>query len=432
MLRSAPWRRLWQLLFSLLLVVSLPLSAMLGAAPAHAAQFDSSETLAPSDAPRLPAQGVPLPRVPASFNNYDGDWITFAYPPEVRERVQPLISQANGFRHTLSNMLGKPVLLARDGQPRVHIRIARTPGEMASLAPEGHPPPKYAGGVAYSRIGLVLLTIEPVHPNSIHDLPEVFRHELAHVAIFDAVNGHPIPRWFNEGFAVYASGESSLPRLQTLWSATVSENLIPFERLERSFPKDSLEVSIAYAQSADIVRYLMRTQDQQRFESLIGRVGKGQSFERALENSYSTSLDMLEYEWREDVAKRYTMWPVLFSGSFVWVGAIGLFVVAWRRKRRRQAAILARWEKEEAEEDRQRELAMKEAVRVHIVVPRESQPGSWGELRKDGDDELPASAERFFERLRPATTGDEPPPPSQSSEKDVPKVRVDGTWHTLH
>ena len=349
-----------------------------------------------SDAPELGADLPPLPSPPASFNTYDGGWIRFAYPPGVRERVQPLIAGADDVRAELKARLGQAVL------ERVTVHVARTPGEMTTLAPEGAPYPKYASGVAYSQMGLVLLTIAPLHPGSQHDLEEVFRHELAHVALFDAVEGRAVPRWFNEGFAVFASGESSFSRLQSLWTATLADKLIPLERLDRSFPADDVTASVAYAEAADVVRFLVREQDRHRFSSLVERVRKGQSFEKALEDAYGTDVATLEFEWREDVARRYTFWPVFFSGGFVWMGALGLFAWGWRRRRRRDKATLARWEKEEAVEDdskRRRVQVAEDNPRVHIVLAR--------------------SASRL-------------PSAGRSSDADIPKVEHDGRWHTLH
>jgi hypothetical protein len=114
---------------------------------------------APADQPHLEGSLPPMPRVPSSFNTHDGDWIRFAYPPATRERIQPLIADADHARAELRERLGQSVL------NRVQVYIARTPGEMSTLAPEGAPYPKYASGVAYSQIGLVLLTLTPEHAN---------------------------------------------------------------------------------------------------------------------------------------------------------------------------------------------------------------------------------------------------------------------------
>lgn len=353
----------------------------------------------PPDAPRLSGELPRVPHAPSSYNTYDGGWIHFAYPPSVRERVQPLIAKADQARAQLTARLGEQVL------QRVSVYVARTPGEMATLAPDGAPFPKYAAGVAYGQIGLVLLSINPVHPNDDHDLGEIFRHELAHVALHDAVNGHPVPRWFNEGFAVFASGESSFVRLHTLWTATLANNLIPLRKLDRTFPANEVDASVAYAESADVVRYLLRQQDRHRFVAMIQRMKSGEGFQHAMESAYDMDIANLEYDWRQDVAKRYTFWPVFFSGGAIWMGVVGLVIWSWKRRRRRDKATLERWAKEEAAEDdlkRRIALANQENARVHIVLARHSQRSSSPDMR-----------------------------PS-SPDSGVPKVEHDGQWHTLH
>lgn len=360
---------------------------------------------APGDAPRSHANALRMPNIPAGFNSYDGGWITFVYHPSIRERVQPLIAEAASVRTELTEWLGQPVL------SEVRVAVARTPGEMTTLAPHNAPYPDYAAGVAYGEIGLVLLTIKPVHPNSHHELSEVFRHELAHIALEDAVGGRAVPRWFNEGFAVMASGETSFVRWQTLMTATVSDNLLTLPQMERTFPSDENEANIAYAQASDVVRFLVRREEQHRFRGLISRLRDGESMDSAMLNSYGEETATLEAEWREDVARRYTFWPVMFSGSFIWMGTLGLFVLGWRKKRRKAAATLARWEREEAAEtEARRRMAFKADAgtpqpRVHIVLAR-SNP-----------EDAPASV---------------PPPLPRVPEAEVPKVEHDGQWHTLH
>jgi hypothetical protein len=361
---------------------------------------------APGDAPRSHAGTLRLPGVPTGFNTYKGGWITFVYHPSIRERVQPLINDANAARTELTEWMGQSVL------SEVRVVVARTPGEMEELRPPNAPYPSYAAGVAYPEIGLILLTVKPVHPNSRQELGEVFRHELAHVALEDAVGGRPIPRWFNEGFAVMASGESSFVRLQTLWTATVADNLLSLGQLERTFPANENDADVAYAEAADVVRFLVRREERHRFRGLISRLRDGETMDAALLNSYGEETAALESEWRDEVAKRYTFWPVLFSGSVIWAGTLGLFAVGWRKKKRKAAATLQRWEREEAAEDEMRKrLALRAdpappPPRVHIVLAR--------------------------------STADDAPtvlPPQvlpRASDVEVPKVEHDGQWHTLH
>jgi hypothetical protein len=387
--------RALRLVLLLALVLGYPLRAHADTLDAPRVEARTAATeLSPRDAPRV-GRLAPTP-APQGFNLFDGGWIRFYYHPSVRERVQALIEESTKIRRELDERLGVSSLT------RVRVDIARTPGEMTTLAPPEAPFPEYAAGVAYSEIGLVLLTIAPVHPNDQHDLVQVFRHELAHVALHEAVSGQHVPRWFNEGFAVLASGETSMQRLQTLWTATVADTLIPLDKIERGFPADENDASVAYAEAVDVVRFLVREREQYRFHGLVERLRGGEAFSSALLGSYGIDLVTLEQEWREDVAKRYTFWPVLFSGSIVWAGILGLFVLGWRKRRTRMKTTLARWAREEAREDqlRQRIARSQQPERVHIVLARAPQESTL--------------------------------PPTPPPEAEVPRVQHEGQWHTLH
>jgi hypothetical protein len=366
--------------------------------PAEAAATVNALPSSVADAPRLGAGTLRMPALPAGFNTHSARWLTFVYHPSSRERIEPLVLQADAVRSELSERLGFPVL------SEVRVEIARTPLEMTTFAPAGAPYPEYAAGVAYSELGLVLLTLAPVHPGTEQDLGQVFRHELAHVALNDALDGRPVPRWFNEGFAVFASGESAFVRMKTLSMATVGGSLIPLGELERSFPSDETKAQVAYAEAVDVLRFLVRREDAHRFRALIAELRSGKPFDSAVRGAYGVDLSTLELEWRDDVSRRYTFWPILLSGTFLWVLALAVFVWGWRRRRRRDKLTLQRWAREEAMEDLQRaRLAMRnEAARVHIVLA-------------SGSD-------------APAAQLAMPPP----SEVEVPRVEHDGAWHTLH
>ncbi len=348
----------------------------------------------PADAPRLGPDRVKLPPIAAGFSTYDGGWIRITYHPSSRERIEPLIAAADEAKRALEEWRGALVL------SNVRVDGARTPGEMATLAPRGAPYPEYASGVAYPELGLVLLTLTPRYPNESFDLTQIFRHELAHVALEDAVASRPVPRWFNEGFAVMASGETSFERMSTLLTATVSDRLLPLSQVERTFPSDESKVSVAYAQAADVVRFLVRREDRHRFRALVRELRAGQTLDIAAREAYGVDLVTLEHEWREDVAKRYTFWPILFSGTVVWAGVIGLFFLGWRKRRLRSRATLQRWARDEAREDDLKRL--EESARIHIVLQR-----------------APATAST-------------PLPAAQPPEIEVPRVEHDGSWHTLH
>lgn len=348
------------------------------------ARADEPALLSPRDVPVVvQPSGIQIPPVPPSYIQEDHGWLRVSFDPAASARFQPLIASAESVRFMLAERLGQSVL------DHVEVRVARNADEMAKISPIGVPPPEYASGVAYPALHLILLTLSPPdHAAEAVDLGEVFRHELAHIALEDATNGRHVPRWFNEGFAIQASGEADWMRARTLWTATLSDTLLPLSSLDRSFPDRHYEVNVAYAEAADFVRFLGRNTDSARFVSLISRVRGGQKFDQAARDAYDADLRTLEYQWKEGLSQRFTLMPALMGGSLLWVLVIGAMGYAYVKRRKRSKAILDRWEKEEALHDalvRRRQLEAEVAVanddtHVRVEVPRVEHEGDWHTL----------------------------------------------------
>ncbi len=380
------------LLFALALLFAFTFGSSARALPTAAADDSESTNViaAPRDEPLvLQPEAVKIPKVPAEYTQKDLGWMTFSYPPGSDERVESALRDAPKIKGDLERTLGQKVLT------HVDVRIARTWDEMAKLAPEQVPPPAYATGVAYSSLHLVLITLTAPGPATDGtDVEEVFRHELAHIALQDATLGHHVPRWFNEGFAIHASGESPYLRWKTLESASLAKQILPLSELDEGFPNDNYEVSVAYAESADFVRFLVRDGDEGRFSTLVSHVRKGTPFERALGDAYTTNLRKLEFQWREDLSRRFTLLPVVLGGSLLWVLMAGILVLAYMKKRRKAKETLVRWEREE------RAL---EAARARLLEEV---------AKNDATDTV-----SLPQTLRPA---------------GLPKIEHEGNWHTLH
>ena len=259
---------------------------------------------------------------------------------------------------------------------------------MTSLVPRDFGVPPGASGVTYLSHRLVLLTLTQPTGGEATDLETVFRHELSHVALGDALddstNRH-VPRWFNEGLAIHESGEHRVVRMRDLWDATLFRQLLPFSELDQAFIDGRGRVGVAYAESADVVRFLLRGKDRLRFVGLIARLRGGASFDRALADAYGTDVRKLEYEWREDCAKRNTFAPMLASGSFVWVIAFAALVVGYRRRKRQTQATLARWEAEEHAQDLRTKVADEDPPfaqpgAAHVGLPKIEHDGGWHTL----------------------------------------------------
>jgi hypothetical protein len=357
----------------------LRLLVLLGCCSCFRATVDAEE---PTGAPDIPVRAAPpasLPELPPGFIEEHIGQVKWAFHERSRDVARTLQEELPETYREIARELGNPELSSE-----MVVRLARTPEEFARLAPSEAPPPAYAVGVAYPSLGLIVLNA--VNPSSWFplDLSAVLTHELSHIALYRAVSGQRVPRWFVEGLAVHQAGEQSLGRVQTLWEAAVIGEVLPLSKLSAHFPSRPHEVNRAYAQSADLVAHMLRTEnDRARLPRLLEHVAAGMPFEQAVLAAYKVDLDYLDREWRQALTERFRVLPLVLTGTALWGGIAVLAVVAFVRRRREHHAKLARWAQEEAEHERamqalelqRQNAALEEAAQtaaVLVPLPRES------------------------------------------------------------
>lgn len=270
-----------------------------------------------------------LPAPPDAYQTERIGSVTWTFPESERDRVAELIEAFDERWAEVTGAFGVAI------DDELVIRVARNPREMAAMAPVGNPPPDYATGVAYSRWGVILLTMSAPQSWEPPDLEVVLVHELSHIALYRAVRGNEVPRWFNEGVAIQQSEVQLLPRMETLLRAAAQRSMLRLGELDRYFPERPYEVNVAYAQSADVVGFLRRTHnDERRFHRMIQSLRDGDTFDTALATAYGWTRVGLERQWRDSLRTRYRILPALLAGSTIWVAAAILVLFAYRRRRR--------------------------------------------------------------------------------------------------
>lgn len=219
---------------------------------------------------------------------------------------------------------------------RTRVVVAGSAGAFRAALPPGVELGDEVVGVAFSGHNLIVVRNAP-------RIREVFTHETSHIALLAAVRGRPIPRWFIEGFAAYQSGEGSFARLATLTRASVAGSLLPLRDLERSFPARHDAADLAYAQSAELVSYLLGTFGRPPFQDLLSALTRGEPFFEALERAYGKPLAEIEREYVRDLRRRYNWVPILTGSATLWLGITLVFLIAvWRKRqvaKRRMAGM---------------------------------------------------------------------------------------------
>lgn len=335
----------------------------------------------PYDAPGTPRARL-VPDFTPEYATIEEAGVRLVYHPLAREKAHALLSRAVAYRAELGVELGRDVLGS------VEIRVAAAPAQMAGLSPGEIP----AGlpAVAFREHRLVVMSVSSGLGGEPPDLEERLRHELAHIALDDAVGGHDLPRWFHEGFAVHFSGEGGAARAEALCLAALHDRLMSLREVDARFPDGAAGASLAVAEAAEFLRFLLARPVRDRFPALIERLRAGDPLDRALPAALGADLDSIELGWRKEMAKRYSFMPVFAGATLLWVVvALGIAV----RRRRLAAAKKAAGGR-----------TLPSASRLSSHEPAEPQ--------------IPTDPDTLAQAI--------PPDP------EVPKIEHDGRWYTLH
>jgi Peptidase MA superfamily len=352
--------------------------------PAAHARAATPGVSRPYDAPILDAQHLTAPEPMVEYSSIEEAGIKLVYHLRARERAHALLARVRALRAELGAQLGREVL------PAVEIRVAAVPAQMAALAPAELP--AGAAAVAYRDLHLVVTSLGSPLTQEPGDIDERLHHALAHLALDEAVAGHDLPRWLHEGYAVHVSGEDAGQRAEALCVAALRDRLLGLRDVEERFPEGPPGGSVAGAEAAELVRFLMEPEQRPRFTSMIERLREGKPFEAALSAAYDDDLGHVERRFRREMARRYSFAPVLAGATVLWT-VVALGVVLRRRK---LAAQRAKTEGERRAFDATARLLANDAAGPRLSAE---------------EDELAQAI---------------PPDP------EVPKVEHDGRWYTLH
>ena len=261
-----------------------------------------------------------------------------------RGAAQSLAESIESVRDQFQQVLG------RDWPGVTEIRLGVGRAELEGLSVPNQIPPKWAAALAYPELNIVLLDALTL---SADRGPTTLRHELSHVALGQL--GRSWPRWFQEGIAMYLTGERfSVSQYAAIFQGVRQNRILHFEDLSEGWPEDPSDVSIAYAQSEAFVGFLASRHGANGFRELIDGVGRGEPFETAFGKAFKTSLWLEEEDWRKELPLRYSWLPILTGGSVLW-GVLSLACIGLYIQRR---AALARRMREMEEQERIEAAAM--------------------------------------------------------------------------
>jgi len=226
----------------------------------------------------------------------------------------------------------------------IHVLIASTQREFAELT--SGMVPDWGAAVAIPREQLMIVALNAPEKS----LEEAIPHEVSHI-LLGAISRHEhVPRWFDEGLAMYLAGEWTIYNAIRLGRGALGGGLIPLHSIDNvlTFRRD--QAWLAYAESFAALTWL---------EEAIGKEGLGRlirkmnsiTFEEALIVNESIRTSEFEERWLARARRRYAL---VGLADDVWIWSIvipALFFLALAVRKWRNNRIYKRWRMEDDDDD---------------------------------------------------------------------------------
>lgn len=227
---------------------------------------------------------------------------------------------------------GLPVTMPED--PR--IVLAHSPTAFDQMT--GGVVPEWRAGVAIpSANTLIVPTGEGVRVVDGEGL-RTLRHEWAHLGLHGYLGDLRAPRWFDEGYAQWASGGFDAAGAWRLRVLMALGRAPPMDSLELRWPAGREEARIAYLLAASAVTYLLEAGGERGLRLFLDRWREARSFDSAFRETFGLTPGQFEEDWQRHVRRRYGWLFVLSHSALFWLvlALVLLFMVRGRQARNRE------------------------------------------------------------------------------------------------
>ena len=202
--------------------------------------------------------------------------------------------------------------------------------------------PEWRAGVAIPDLDVLVIPLGEGRSIADPDSRRVLRHEWAHLGLHQSLEGLRIPRWFDEGYAQWASGGWDASGAWRLRVLIALGRLPPLDSLTLGWPADAASAGAAYLLAASAVAYLLGDSGERGLEIFLDRWRRGRSFDGALRATFGVTTGQFEDDWRRHVKDRYGWLFVLSHSAIFWMALALVLLLMARVRHRRNREHMAR------------------------------------------------------------------------------------------
>jgi hypothetical protein len=220
--------------------------------------------------------------------------------------------------------------------------------------------PEWGDAIALPDLGRIVMRGRSLN-RSPDDPRRVLRHELAHLALHDALGALP-PRWFDEGYAAWTAGEWGRDEVLATNLALVLRGMPRLDALDGYFTGGKTRAEQGYALAQRAVADLAALDPERGLTLLFQYWRQTGAFDPAIRKAYGITADAFEARWRSNTRRRFgglALFADVTVGALVLLVFIGpLWVIRRQRDKRRLEAMRAADAVQDAREAQEQESAL--------------------------------------------------------------------------
>jgi hypothetical protein len=157
---------------------------------------------------------------------------------------------------------------------------------------------EWTGGVAFPNYNSTMIGISP---DEREWADQVIPHELSHLVVDVLVfncHGVDTPTWLGEGLAVFAENQPLQLYKDLVMENLRKDNLPNLSSLSAGFSAYSDSASLSYAQSSQVVAFMIQDYGAQKMGELLDGLHAGETIDEALKRIYNLDTEGLDAAWR--------------------------------------------------------------------------------------------------------------------------------------
>ena len=171
-------------------------------------------------------------------------------------------------------------------------------------------------------------------------------HELFHLLLHQKMGMTEIPRWLDEGLAIFYSDDKKWIMSTAMSKALATRSLIPLSQIDNVFKFHRAKAELAYQESYSAVQYLLATYDIDAVLKILDGLKSNQDINTCFKSATGSSFHEYELEWINYIKKHYKWTWISDFDNYIWLFIILLFLLAGIIIRLRNRQKIREWQNE--------------------------------------------------------------------------------------